>query len=114
MLRQRHDSLLGNRGKWGDFHLTYLPDSIPRIRASARAVEGGDIRPSGKGPPAGPAAALLSCPGAARAGEPGGTWSRSPLTRAAGRTDPAPDLRAIWSTACSASRQPTGRSPNAS
>src|SRR5580693_7094024 len=79
---------------WGDFHLTYEPGSFPRIRGSPRALEEGGRPPESEG------------------GDEGG--GRSPGTRAAGRTASLPNLRAIWSTARSASRQPAGRSPNAS
>jgi transglutaminase-like putative cysteine protease len=92
MLRERHDASHENPGGWGDFHLTYTPGSFPRIRGSPLPVEGAGRLP----PSAGPARA-----------------SGSPETRLAGRTASLPNLRAIRSTARSASRQPTGRSSKA-
>src|SRR5215469_18079977 len=100
MLRERHDTPPMNPGKWGDFHFTYVPDSFPRIRGSARPLEGGVTGTTGVG-------------AEDSDGRPGGSVS-SPLTSAAGRTAPSPNFRVIRSIACSASRQPTGRSPNAS
>src|SRR5258707_9709290 len=91
MLRERHDTPpIVNPGKWGDFHLTYVPDSFPRIRGSVRPVEGGDAGLAGEG-----------------VGRP------SPASLAGGSAL-SPKRRGIESMACSAYRQPTGRSPNAS
>jgi transglutaminase-like putative cysteine protease len=105
MLRERHDTPPMEPGEWGDFHLTYVPGSFPRIRASALPLEGdfasGRLPPSARpAPPAWPAV-------------PSGPVG-SAGTSLAGRTASLPNLRAIWSTARSASRQPAGRSSNAS
>ena len=40
MLRERHDTPPMEPGGWGDFHLTYVPGSFPRIRVSALPLEG--------------------------------------------------------------------------
>jgi transglutaminase-like putative cysteine protease len=105
MLRERHDTPPMEPGGWGDFHLTYVPGSFPRIRVSALPLEG-DFASSRlasstwPAPPASPAASS----------EPAGSAG----TSLAGRTASLPNRRAILSIARSASRQPTGRSSNAS
>jgi transglutaminase-like putative cysteine protease len=105
MLRERHDTPPMEPGGWGDFHLTYIPGSFPRIRGSARPVEG-DFRPGW------PPSSARPAPPAVPAASPGPAGSAG--TSLAGRTASLPNRLAILSTACSASRQPTGRSSKAS
>ena len=104
MLRERHDTPPMEPGGWGDFHLTYVPGSFPRIRGSALPLEG-DFAPSRLPSPARPAPPAWPAVPSGPAGSAG--------TSLAGRTASVPNLRAIWSTARSASRQPAGRSSNA-
>jgi transglutaminase-like putative cysteine protease len=105
MLRERHDTPPMEPGGWGDFHLTYVPGSFPRIRGSALPLEG-DFAPGRLLPSARPAPPAWPAVPSGPAGSAG--------TSLAGRTASVPNLRAIWSTARSASRQPAGRSSNAS
>ncbi len=105
MLRERHDTPPMEPGGWGDFHLTYVPGSFPRIRGSALPLEE-DFAPSRLPSPARPAPPAWPAVPSGPAGSAG--------TSLAGRTASVPNRRAIWSTARSASRQPAGRSSNAS
>ena len=102
MLRERHERLPWNPGGGVTFTSLSVPGSFPRIRGSALPLE---------------EASSCRLPSSARQHRrPGGAIGAGGFrgTSLAGRTASVPNRRAIRSTACSASRQPAGRSSNAS